>query len=46
MHTSRLLSAAGLAALLLGCQSAPGMAPSELPSSNPTATSTDLAHDA
>jgi hypothetical protein len=45
MHASRLLFAASLAAILLGCRT-PGIAPnSTLPSSNPTATSTDLAED-
>ena len=44
MRTSRLLLSAGLAALLLGCQTQPRTgAINELPSSNPTATSADLA---
>ena len=46
MHTSRFLFAAGLAAILLGCQGSPRSVPDdELPRNNPTATSADLARD-
>ena len=43
MRTSRLLFSASLAAILLGCQTPPGSGTlGELPSNNPTATSTGL----
>ena len=43
MHTSRLLFAASLATILLGCQTPTGTGTiGELPSNNPTATSTGL----
>ena len=43
MHTSRLLFAASLAAILLGCQTPSGSGTiGELPNNNPTATSTGL----
>lgn len=43
MHTSRFLFAAGLAAILLGCQAPPRTGSlDELPNNNPTATTAEL----